>query len=708
MTLNTRQPVMHTKTLVTTISLLLATASPGICHAEDTTEPRLNTIETGIGYLNDDAYRFGRYTGLTDEGAYLLGDINAHGHGEDASYWKIRGTNLGLDSRYFRAEGGLQGRQEYFLEYDQLPNNWSDSANTPFLGVGRDYLTLPPGFDINTNLNSALHPFDIETERKRLGLGGSFFTRQHWQIDVSVRHETKEGLNRIGGVIGGAGGGGGGGNGNGGGGGALGGADAALLPEPIDYTTDLVDVTLHYHKDKAQFDIAYHVSLFDSDEHSLTWENPFAPGTYGSQSLAPDNEFHQVMLTGSYLLPYSSQLTGVVSTGRMSQDQGYQPYTVNPAIVTTPLPRNSLDAEVWVTTAQLKLASRPLPKLRLTAEYRYDKRDNDTSVNSYDVVVADGNNPAGTVQNRPLSYDRNQVDLTANYRINSSMSLRGGYSFDDMSRDYTDAEREDTRENTLFAKWKIQPHADVDLALYAEASDRDGSSYQPLVNENPAMRKYYLADRDRSKVGASVNYMASDSLSLGASADYIKDDYDNTDIGLTESTMPTYSLDASWQPREDLTTHAFYTREDIKSKQSGQEVWAGTVAPDWKADFDDTVDTWGIGAKMTGIRGKWDVGADLVYSTAQGAVDMKNLAPAGAVTPYPDLETDLTSLKLWTQYHYRKDISLKLSYWYEDYSADNWALDNLQENSIGNLLLLGEDTQDYNVHAIAVSVIYRF
>ena len=69
------------------------------------------------------------------------------------------------------------------------------------------------------------------------------------------------------------------------------------------------------------------------------------------------------------------------------------------------------------------------------------------------------------------------------------MSLRGGYRFDDMSRDYTGAEREDTQENTLFGKWKIQPHADVDLALYAEAGDRDGSTYHPLVTENPAMLK---------------------------------------------------------------------------------------------------------------------------------------------------------------------------------------------------------------------------
>jgi MtrB/PioB family decaheme-associated outer membrane protein len=707
---------MHTKTLVTTLSLLLVAASPGTCPAGETDDLQLNRIELGVGWLTDDAYRFGRYTGLTDEGAYPVGDIKARDYREDGDYWRARGTNLGLDSRYLRLEGGTLGQQQYFLEYDQLPNNWADSANTPFLGVGHKDLTLPPDFAINTDLDSSLHPFDIETERKRIGLGASLFRKQRWRLNISGNHETRDGTGRIGGAIAGipgGGGGNGGGGGGGGGGGVLGNTTAALLPEPVDDTTDLLDVSLQYIKDKAQLNLAYHVSLYDNDEHSLTWVNPFDPGTpddpnLGRLALAPDNEFHQVMLSGSYLLPYRSQLTGLVSTGRMTQDQGFEPYTVNTAITTDPLPRNSLDAEVWVRTAQLKLASRPLPKLRLTAEYRYDERDNDTDVDDYDMVVADAYNPAGTVENRPLSYDRNQVDLTANYRINTAMSLRGGYRYDDMSRDYTDAEREDTKENTFFTKWKVKPHAAVDLALYGETGHRDGSSYHPLENENPALRKYYLADRDRSKVGASVDYQATDTLSLTASADYIKDDYDNTDIGLTESTRPTWTLDASWQPREDLTTHAFYTHEDIKSKQSGQEVWSGTAMPDWKADFDDTVDTWGLSAKMTGIRGRWDVGADLVYSSATGEADLKNLSPAGMVTQYPDLETDLTSLKLWTQYHYRKDISLKLSYWYEEYSADNWALDNLQEDSIGNLLLLGEDTQNYNAHAIGASVIYRF
>jgi len=708
---------MNTKTSGKIITLLIAAISQGNCLAAVETEikpesesgheseagfePLGNSIELGVGVLSEDAFRFGRYSGITDQGGYIVGDINARDFLEDGSYWRARATNLGLDSRYLRLEGGILGQQKFFFEVDMLPNNESNSTSTPYLGDGSGVLTLPPGFDITTSLGTALHPFDIATQRERVGLGASLFSQQRWRLKMAVSHETREGIDRMGGAIA---------NGTGGGGGASGGiignTTASLLPEPIDYVTDLMDISLQYAKDDATFNIAYHVSLFENNQASLRWEDPFAPGVFGSQALAPDNEFHQVSLAGSYTLPWSSQLTALVSTGRITQNQAFQPYTINPAVITDPLPRNSLDAEVNVTTLQLKLASRPVSKLRLNAEYRYDKRDNDTRVDSFDTVVADSFNPAGTVQNRPLSYDRKQVRLGANYRINTAMRLRGGYRYDDMSRDYTNAEREDTQENTVFAKWKIKPHADVNLALYAETGERTGSDYTALASENPALRKYYLADRVRRKTGASVAYQAADNLSLGASADRIKDDYNNSDIGLTESSQPGVTLDISWQPREDMTTYAFYNREDISSSQAGSE--AATITPDWTAEFEDSVDTLGLGATVEGIHEKWDLGADLVYSTSQGIVDMINLAPGGAIMPYPELNTALTSVKLWTRYRYRKDVSLKLAYWYESYRSDDWSLDNLQADSVSNLLLLDEQTPDYNAYVVVTSVIVHF
>ena len=73
-------------------------------------------------------------------------------------YWEAQGTNIGLDSRYLRLNRVPRASYDYFLEYDQLPNNKSDSARTLFNGVGGPTLTLGAG----------LTPFEIATERQRI------------------------------------------------------------------------------------------------------------------------------------------------------------------------------------------------------------------------------------------------------------------------------------------------------------------------------------------------------------------------------------------------------------------------------------------------------------------------------------------------------------------------------------------------------------
>ncbi len=131
-------------------------------------EPVVSEVEIGVGYVSDDSYRFGRYSGMNDDGPYFIGDIKAQSYREDGLNWRIRGINLGLDSRYLRAEGGKQGSQEYYIEYQELPNFVNDTGVTPFSGVGGSNLTLPAGFDINTNLDANLKQLDRDTERKAL------------------------------------------------------------------------------------------------------------------------------------------------------------------------------------------------------------------------------------------------------------------------------------------------------------------------------------------------------------------------------------------------------------------------------------------------------------------------------------------------------------------------------------------------------------
>ena len=667
-----------------------------IVPEEIVSKPILNRMELGIGYVSDDAYKFGRYNGLQEEGPFLIGNIDVEEFYEDGRFWNIHATNLGLDSRYLRLEGGVQGSYKFFLEYDELPNYKNNTVKSPFIGIGGDNLTLPSGFDINTNLDSNLNAFELETRRKRAEVGAMFIPAERWQFDVDFSHENKQGVDATGAAIA---------NGPNM---VVGNATISTLPEPIDQDTDIVNATLRYAGDGGQVDLKYQMSIFNNNNNSLTWQDPFNTAASGSMSLAPDNEFHQLSLTGGYTLPYKSRLTGLISMGRMTQNQNYLPYTVNNNATPSALPQTSLDGEVWLTNAQLKLTSRPLDKLRLNAELRYNERDNKTSSATYDYVVLDSHNSPNASTNRPISYKNSRFNLDANYRFNAISSLRGGYKYNEMKRSYTDAERDKTEENTLFAKWKIKAHSTVDVALFVEESKRDGSDYNSLVNENPALRKYYLADRDRSKVGGSIDYMATDKLFLSARVDYNQDDYSDSVIGLTEATQPVYTVDFSYTPRHNITTYGYYTYETIESSQAGSA--AGTTTADWQADFEDAFDTIGIGAKWTDL-GKWDLGADIVLSRSNGSSQMKDLAAPGTEGQYPDTRTELTSIKLWTDYNYSKQLVYKVGLWFEEYSADNWAIDGIpvyDPTVVENALLLGNETLDYNVYVITASLSYRY
>ena len=671
-------------------------------------KPILNEIELGVGYVSDDAYKFGRYNGLQTKGPFIVGDIKVREFYEDGRFWSIRGTNLGLESRYLRLEVGVQGSNKFFLEYDELPNYKNNTVSTPFNGIGGNNLTLPSGFDIDTNLDASLNSFELETRRKRAKFGAMFILKEHWQFDIDFSHENKQGVDATGAAMAGGASQPVGNNTAAMAGGPsqqVGNTTASLLPEPIDQDTNIVNATLSYTGDDGgQADFKYQVSIFDNNNNSLSWEDPFNPSASGSMSLAPDNEFHQLSLTGAYTLPYKSRLTGLISMGRMTQNQNFQPYTVGGTLPAT----TSLNGEVWLTNAQLKLTSRPVSRLRLNAELRYNERDNKTPVNTYDYVVLDSGSSTRSAVNRPYSYRNNRVKLDANYRFNAITSLRGGYKYNEMKRSYTDAERENTDENTLFAKWKVKAHSTVDIALFAETGKRDGSDYNSLATENPALRKYYLADRDRTKIGATIDYMATDKLFLSARVDYNKDDYTNSTIGLTEATQPVYTVDFSYQPRHNITTYGYYTYENIESSQAGSV--SQTPDADWEADFEDTFDTIGIGAKWTDM-GKWNIGADIVYSKSSGASQMKDLSKPGTENQYPVTRTELTSVKLWTSYSYSKQLSYKLGFWFEDYNADNWAVDGLQPYdpaAVKDTLLLGNETLDYNVYVITASASYRY
>jgi MtrB/PioB family decaheme-associated outer membrane protein len=282
------------------------------------------------------------------------------------------------------------------------------------------------------------------------------------------------------------------------------------------------------------------------------------------------------------------------------------------------------------------------------------------------------------------------------------------------------------------------------------------------INEEVGMRRYNMADRNRDKVRASVNWDATDRFSLAGSLDYNKDDYTHSLYGLTNAQSWALNLEGSFAVTPDFNAVAFYTHEDIKSQsagisyaannnnafvgQAGNTLVSGgcfaTVqarnnnakidpCSNWSADMRDKVDTLGVGFTWKNLMaGKLDVLGDLVYAKARTDIGVAGgsyannpfalAAPAPALAPgvpavlfipaanLPTATTKTIDLRLSAQYAIDKSSAIRLLYWYEHLTSNDYVYDGMQFGTLTNIMPTNEQPFHFNVHVIGVSYLYRW
>lgn len=656
-------------------------------------------LEIGAIWLSDDSVRFGRYSGLDSSGTRLNGNFFLESNDNTNNWLTIETYDLGLDSRSLDIEWGAQGEYSAYVNFDQQPFT-RFIGNTIFEGVGSTSLTLPTVWTRGdttadmTDLASSLHEVEIGTMRKTLGIGASFIRKNNWTINLGYETQTKEGFEQIAGAIGHSPG---------------TPLRSAMLPAPIDYTTNTLKASFDYAKDQSMFSMALQSSFFMNNLKALDWQNPFDDGSTrgdeGSVSLAPDNQFHQLTLSGLHTLSGTTRLTGVASFAAMYQDDTFLPDSVDAALTPNPLPRNSLDGEVYQTNALLALTSRPASGLNLKASYRLQKRDNETPVDTYTYNVNDssgGSLTPATDTNTPYSYDKRTTDLSAGYRFNSTARLNGNISHETYECETCEVDKTTTDEGNL--RLRLTPDHEFQITLRGGVSDRDGSTYQPVAGENPLLRKYNISDRERTLGGIDISYQPTDQFAINTNLQVSDDDYDATTVGLTSSKTESITIDASYVANEKLSGHAYIGREQIKSNQAGSQV---PDSADWFVDNDDTIDSFGLGIKWQQSH-KLDIGIDYTYSDTEGETRLTSQSVNPPLVEFPDLTSELHSLKIYADYKWHRNTSLKLSYRYEEFDVSDWSVDGVNPDTIPEVLLLGEDNPGYKEHVVGVSLITRF
>jgi len=630
-----------------------------------------NALGAGLGYSANDGPRFGEYTGINQKGAYGILDFNAVSRDEETGTWlRLFGRNLGLEDVQLRAEQNRQGDWGYFVNFSRIPRFEPLTPVTGVSGIGTNNLTVPSTPTTNGN-------FPLSTRRDTLSLGFDKFVYGNWDVQLRFTNEEKEGSRIFGrgttttpGPPGSFG-------------------SFEFTPEPINSTTQQFEAKLNYNDSRLQMTGGYYGTVYNNRYGSsglnitgglaaLTDFNPIA--------LPPDNQSHQLYVTGGYGFTSTTHGTFKVAYAKQTQDDQFINVPVQPGIGA------NLQGRVDTTLVQAGVTSRPIPKLTLLADFRYQDRDDKTPILPYGTP---GSTTDGT--NDVRSTRTTSAKLEASYLLPASIRLTGGIGWDQIWRNTAPIRIVSYRETTDDLSYKLELRRMMSETLTGAItyihSDRTGSPFQTTV-QSPApagsggpgsnlIAPVNLADRKRDKVRLSSTWMPTEPLSIQFFVDNAWDSYSDRDgsgLGVRKGSYQNYSIDASYAFTADLQANAWYsfntTSIDQATCESASSAGACPVGdpanPTWSAALRSASNN--VGA---GLRGKpsekIDIGADLSYSEIKDKTDQQATTAANPPVPsIPDITTKLTRVTVYGKYALEKNAGIRLDYIYDRYSSNDW------------------------------------
>ncbi|ACA84533.1 MtrB/PioB family decaheme-associated outer membrane protein [Shewanella woodyi] len=607
------------------------------------------------GYNSPDDLHAGNALGTAEDGAIaaISGDLRyLNSTGYKAS---MQAHQLGLDNGFANLKVGKSGLYELELDYQAIKTYESGDA--------RSQLWQNDGM-----LTPSVYPnqFDLALQREKSAIGLSY-DEGRYNTFVRYSQEEKTGTQSA--------------------------SLVAPLPTnfglPVDSTTKQLDAGASLAGDNWLTELSYFGSYYSNNIQDLSL--PYLSDVY---SAAPDNQAHQVSLSGQYQLD-RTVMSGRLVTGRMTQDDSLIQMSGNPL--------QSWDGEIETLDGRFAVTSMLSNRLRVGASVDHSKRDNKSS--SWEFTQYSYNALSGAFkQNVPQDIERNTYKVNASYRLASGYRVQAGFDRKEVDRSYS--EREQTDENNLWAKLNVTAFDKLNINVKASHGVRGGSEYQ--VNEltssedNILMRKYYLADRTRNALELKFNHSPLSWVSIDLTGRYALDDYDATIIGLTESKDYGYDLNISLQLSKNLIAYGFAGQQWIDSIQAGSQSFS---SPDWQADIQDEFINLGTGFSYSGLmEDKLTLGGDYLFSNSISDTYLEGSALVGSDLQYGDYFSYNHSVRMYADYALSPKMALKLSYQYERYYDTDGAQVGI--NTVPGLTTLGELNHDYNAHQVMLSFSY--
>jgi MtrB/PioB family decaheme-associated outer membrane protein len=410
-----------------------------------------------------------------------------------------------------------------------------------------------------------------------------------------------------------------------------------------------------------------------------------ALSTFTPIALPPDNQSHQLYVSGNYAFTPTTRSTFKLAYQKETQDAAFVSGVNVPL---APGVGSNLSGRIDTKLAQFGITSRPMPKLSLFADVRYEDRDDKTPIQPYFTA---GISPTSTSngENEPRSINTKTAKAEANYQLPDGFRIIGGFGWEEKKRNISAVRIVSARETTDETTWRVELRRAMAETLIGSValmhSNRDGSPFQTTVLNGGAVGSnliapVFLADRTRDKVRVTVNWAPTNPLNIQFYADKARDDYtgrDGSNLGPRSGEATNWSLDASYVFSDRWQANAWYSRNDTHFEQSTCEaassagVCPATAAdPIWGATMRNLSNNLGGGVRGK-LTGQIDLGAELSYAEITDQNHLETIQ-GGAISPLPDVHTKLARVNFFARYALQKNSGIRLDYIYDRFKTDDW------------------------------------
>jgi hypothetical protein len=216
------------------------------------------------------------------------------------------------------------------------------------------------------------------------------------------------------------------------------------------------------------------------------------------------------------------------------------------------------------------------------------------------------------------------------------------------------------------------------------------------------MRKYSLAYRYREFGELTFTWSPLEApVSITVNGLYADDSYSQSQLGLTAGDELSLSGDFTWSFSESGSLYVNIGSDSLQSEQAGSESFDD---PDWRATNDDDFTTIGAGFRVKQIGENFDLQLD--YSHSDGTSKINIDSAAGAPDQFPDLETAIDYLRLRLGYQRSERLGFDLSVSYQQFEAQDWALQGVAPDTIPEVLSLGALPYDEDTLWIGIGIRY--